>query len=141
MQGYQATINDRQDRIIRELNGRDDWFDKYEYLIALGKDLPDSPDGLKTDRYAMQGCQSRVWMRAELQDAALHFTADSDSVITRGMIALVMAVLDGAGPDDVAAAELYFIEQTGLDRNLSPARANGLKTIVSHMQGLAKEYL
>jgi len=141
MQGHATTIDARQDRIIGEINGRDDWFDKYEYLIALGKDLPPSGEGLKTDRYALKGCQSKVWVRAEVRAGVLQFSADSDSVITRGMLALVLAVLNGASPREVAHAELYFIEHTGLDRNLSPARANGLKTIAVHMQGLAQDCL
>jgi cysteine desulfuration protein SufE len=139
MQDRDATIHARQEDIIRELDSREDWFEKYEYLIARGKELPAAPAELKTDRHAMQGCQSRVWVGAERANGTIHFSADSDSAITRGMIALVLDVLDGLSPREVAEAELYFIERTGLDRNLSPARANGLKTIVSHMQGLARD--
>ncbi|MFP4106177.1 MAG: SufE family protein [Phycisphaerae bacterium] len=141
MQGYAATINDRQDRIVQELNSRADWFEKYEYLIGLGKSLPIWPDESKTDRHAMKGCQSRVWIRAEMSDGVLHFSADSDSQITRGMIALLVSVLDGTSPSEAAGADLYFVEKTGLGRNLSPARANGLKTIINHMQGLAREHI
>ncbi len=135
------TMDARQERIIRELDARKDWLDKYEYLIALGKDLPPSPDTLKTDQHALKGCQSKVWVQAELREGVLHFAADSDSLITRGMIALVLAVLQGAPPEKAADADLYFIERTGLLKNLSPARANGLKTIAVHMQGLARGLL
>jgi cysteine desulfuration protein SufE len=141
MQGHVATIDDKQERIIAELNGRQDWFDKYDYLIGLGKDLPASTAELKTDQYALKGCQSSVWLRAEVRQGRLHFTADSDSLITRGMIALLLAVLEDATPAEAAGADLYFIDRTGLDQNLSPARANGLKTIAVQMQGLAQEYL
>jgi cysteine desulfuration protein SufE len=141
MQEQATTIDERQQRIIDELNGREDWFDKYEYLIALGKDFPPEEEGLKTDRYALKGCQSRVWVRAEVREGVLYFTADSDSMITRGMLALVLAVLQGTAPADAAYADLYFIERTGLAKNLSPARANGLNTIAAHMQGLAQDLM
>lgn len=141
MQQQAATINDRQERIIEQLNSRGDWFDKYDYLIALGKEIPASPPQLKTDPYALKGCQSNVWLRAEVRDGVLQYRADSDSVITRGMIALLLAVLQGATPEQAAHAELYFLDRTGLDKNLSPARANGLKTIAVHMQGLARDLM
>ena len=141
MQGPRETVNDRQERLIDELNSRQDWLEKYEYLIALGKNLPSSEEQLKTDSYALKGCQSQVWVRAQLREGTIRFAADSDSVITRGMIALVLAVLDGIPPEDAAQADLYFIERTGLDRYLSPARANGLKTIAVHMQGLAQDLM
>lgn len=132
-------MNAIQDRIIREFNSRKDWFDKYDYLIASGKAHPHTEDELKSDRYAMYGCQSRVWIRATLQNGRIRFDADSDAVITRGMLALVLQVLNDQPPHDVARAELYFISRTGLDQNLSPSRANGLNTLVAHMQGLARQ--
>ncbi|MFP4355031.1 MAG: SufE family protein [Phycisphaerae bacterium] len=134
-------IDDRQDQAIEQLNRRKDWFDKYDYLIDLGRSLPEPDDELTTDHHAMKGCQSKVWIRADLRGRTLELTAFSDSLITRGMIVLVLDVLEGATPEQVVEADLYFIEQTGLDRNLSPARANGLKTIVNHIQGLAREHL
>jgi cysteine desulfuration protein SufE len=139
MQESTPTIDARQERIIAELERREDWFDKYEYLIARGKAHPTSGPELHCDPYALQGCQSNVWVRAEVRDGTIHYTADSDSMITRGMIALVLDVLQGVSPPQAARADLYFIERTGLDRNLSPARANGLKTIASQMQGLARD--
>ncbi|MGR3914649.1 MAG: SufE family protein [Gammaproteobacteria bacterium] len=133
-------IEQIQNAIIEEFGVFDAWMDKYEYLIDLGKQLPLIDPAYKTDAHLIRGCQSRVWLRAELRDGRLRFTADSDAVITKGIIALLVRVLAGQKPADVAAAELYFIDAIGLREHLSATRANGLLNMVTTLQGIGREY-
>lgn len=140
MNGARMTIDQTQDAIIEEFNLFDQWFDKYEYLIDLGKNLPVIDDAFKTDDNLIRGCQSRVWLHAEMDAGRVHFTADSDAVITRGIIALLIRVLAGQKPEDIAAAQLYFIDAIGLREHLSSTRANGLVNMVNTLQSIGRDF-
>lgn len=133
------TINEIQDEIISEFAFFDDWMNKYEYIIELGKDLPLIDEQYKTEDHLIKGCQSLVWLHADEQDGKVQFTADSDAIITKGLIALMIRVLSDQIPSDIAAADLYFIDKIGLQEHLSPTRANGLLSMVKQMKmyGLA----
>ena len=133
-------INQIQDEIIEEFGAFDAWMDKYEYIIELGKKLPLIDPAHKVDGNLVRGCQSRVWLRAELNDGALRFTADSDAVITKGIIALLVRVLAGQKPEEVASADLYFIDAIGLREHLSSTRANGLVSMVTELKRIGGEY-
>jgi len=129
-----------QDEIIGEMSGLEDWLAKYEYLVALGRELRTPENGIRTEENAIAGCQSSVWISAKLWDGRIRLAADSDAVITRGIIALLLRVLDGRTPGEVAAAELYFLDRTGLRTHLSPARANGLAAMVRKIRTYAEEW-
>lgn len=133
------TINEIQDEIISEFSFFDDWMDKYEYIIELGKDLPLIDEQYKNEDHLIKGCQSLVWLHADEKDGKVQFTADSDAIITKGLIALMIRVLSNQKPKDIAAADLYFINRIGLQEHLSPTRANGLLSMVKQMKlyGLA----
>jgi cysteine desulfuration protein SufE len=133
-------INAIQDRIIEEFSGRGDWIDKYEYLIDLGKKLNPLLPALKTEENAIKGCQARVWISAWLEDGKLCFRADSDALITKGLIALLLRVLDHQTPGDIIDSDLYFMDKIGLSSHLSPSRANGLASIVKHLKWYAMKY-
>jgi len=126
------TIDAAQDRIIREMSGLDG-LAKYEYLVALGRRLR-CPEGLRTEEHAVPGCQAQVWIRAELSDGCLRLFADSDALITRGIIALLLRVLDGRPPAEILDADLHFLAATGLSTHLSPSRANGLAAMVKRIR-------
>jgi cysteine desulfuration protein SufE len=134
------TINDIQDKIIEEFSELDDWLDKYEYLIDLGKELNPLAADLKTEDNAIKGCQAKVWISAEMKDGKLCFFADSDALITKGLIALLLQVLNDQTPADIVNADLYFIEKVGLNSHLSPSRANGLASIVKQIKWYGMEY-
>ncbi len=123
-----------QEEIIEEFSVYEDWLDKYDYLIELSETLPAIDGKHRTDQYVIQGCQSRVWVDAELRDGRVWFTADSDAIITKGIIALLIRVLNGRTPQDILSTELYFIDRIGLSANLSPTRANGLLAMVKQMK-------
>ena len=130
-----------QDEIIDEFSVFDDWLDKYDYLISLGGQLPPIAPEHRTERYQINGCQSRVWIDATLDDQGrMRFTADSDAIITKGIIALLIRVLDGRTPQEAVDLELYFIDAIGLSANLSPTRANGLAALVKQMRLYALAY-
>ena len=133
------TINEIQDEIISEFSFFDDWMDKYEYIIELGKDLPLIDEQYKTEDYLIKGCQSLVWLHADEEQEVVSFTADSNAIITKGLIALMVRVLSNQKPADIAHANLYFIGEIGLQEHLSPTRANGLLSMVKQMKlyGLA----
>lgn len=133
-------INDIQDAIIEEMAPIKEWFDKYEYLINLGRQLKPIDEGIRSERYQIQGCQSQVWITAEIEKDRLHFTADSDSLITRGIISLLLRVLDRQPPAEVMDADLYFIREIGLSSNLSPSRANGLSLIIQQMKRYGEDF-
>jgi cysteine desulfuration protein SufE len=133
-----ATIIEIQNKIIDAFSGMDDWLDKYSYLINLGKNHPSLEPNLKNEKTALKGCQSQVWIYAELRNEKLFFLADSDSIITKGIIALLIEVLSNQKPRDVMEADLYFIKEIGLSTNLSPSRALGLATIINHMKQLGE---
>ncbi len=133
------TINAIQDEIIEEFALFDDWMDKYDYIIELGKSLPLIDEKYKTEDFLIKGCQSKVWLHAGLEDGKVIFTADSDAVITKGIIALLIRVLNHQNPEDIALSDLYFIEKIGLKEHLSPTRSNGLLNMVKQLKlfGLA----
>ena len=133
------TINENQDKIIEELLPLNDWFEKYEYLISLGKALKPLDEKFKTEDNLIKGCQSKVWMRAEKKGDKICIAADSDTLITKGIIALLLRVLNNQSPEDIINCNLYFVEKIGLSTNLSPARANGVVSIIKQIVYYANE--
>ena len=134
------TINEAQDEIIGEFSVFDEWLDKYEYLIELSGSLPAIGEEHRNEQFLIRGCQSRVWVDAELRDGKIYFTADSDAIITKGIIALLIRVLSGRTPQEIVDSDLYFIDRIGLRENLSPTRANGLLAIIKQMKLYALAY-
>lgn len=128
------TLQEIQEEIISEFDVFDDWMDKYEYIIDLGKELPIIDPLKKTDDRLIEGCQSKVWLDAEVIDGTMHFTADSDAIITKGIIGLLIRVLNEQTPETVATADLYFIQKIGLQEHLSPTRSNGLVGMVKKLK-------
>jgi len=131
------TINDIQNEIVEDFSMLEDWNDKYEYLIDFGKSLPLIDEQYKTEENRIHGCQSRVWLHAERKENQLFFYADSDAIITKGIVGLLVKVLSGHTPKEIAETELYFIEKIGLKEHLSPTRANGLVSMIKKMKILA----
>ncbi len=133
------TLTEVQDEIIHEFEQFTDWMDKYDYIIDISKDLEPIDVKHKVPENVIQGCQSRVWLVSEVSNGKIVFTADSDSTITKGIIALLIRVLSGRNPDEIMNADLYFIDKIGLRQNLSPTRSNGLLSMVKQMKmyGLA----
>ena len=131
------TIQELQADIVDEFSVFTDWMDKYEYLIELGKGMPLIDEKEKTDDHLIRGCQSRVWLSCHKEDGRLHFAADSDAIITKGIISLLIRVYDGQTPDDILAADEAFLEQIGLKENLSPTRANGLVSMIQTIKNYA----
>ncbi|MBC9929323.1 SufE family protein [Chitinophaga qingshengii] len=134
------TINDRQEEIKSDFEVMSNWEDKYEYIIQLGKDLPLIAEEFKTPDNLIKGCQSRVWLHTELRDGKLYFTADSDAVITKGLVSLMIYVLSGYTPKEIATADIYFIDAIGLSSHLSPTRSNGLLSMLKQMKLYAVAY-
>lgn len=134
------TLNERQDEIIEEFSIFDDWMDKYNYLIELSKDLPEIDPKYKTQQYLIEGCQSKVWLYADLEGDKVRYSADSDAIITKGIAALLIRVLDNQKPSDILNNELYFLDEIGLQQNLSPTRSNGLLAMVKQMKLYAIAY-
>lgn len=128
------TIDQKQQEIIDEFADIDDWMDRYGYIIDLGNQLPAIDEKLKTPDRLIEGCQSRVWLNAENHDGKVHFTADSDAIIVKGIISLLISVLNDHMPDEILAADLKFIDAIGLSEHLSPTRANGLLAMVKQMR-------
>lgn len=129
------TIKEIENEIIEEFEiFGDDWEGKYEHLIELGKTLPKIKDEFKTDDRIIKGCQSKVWLHSELINGKIIFTADSDAIITKGMVALMIRVLSGQSPDEIISSELTFIDKIGLKEHLSPTRANGLVSMIKQMK-------
>ncbi len=129
-----ATINELQDEVIGEFSELDDWMDRYQLLIDLGNEQEPLDEKYKTEQNLIDGCQSRVWLQADLVDGKVHFQAESDALIVKGIIALLMKVLSDHTPDEILNADLYFIEQIGLKEHLSPTRSNGLLAMVKQMR-------
>ena len=134
------TINEAQDEIIGEFSVFDEWLDKYEYLIELSGSLPAIGEEHRNEQFLIRGCQSRVWVDAELRDGKIYFTADSDAIITKGIIALLIRVLSGRTPQEIVDSDLDFIDRIGLRENLSPTRANGLLAMIKQMKLYALAY-
>jgi len=129
-----ATINEIQDEIIEEFSGFDDWMDKYQLLIDLGNEQEPLDEQYKVESNLIDGCQSRVWLQADYHDGIIDFTAESDALIVKGIVALLIRVLSGHTPQEILDAELYFIDQIGLKEHLSPTRSNGLLAMVKQMR-------
>ena len=123
-----------QEEIIEEISIFDDWLDKYDYLISLSDQLPAIAPEHRTEQYVIQGCQSRVWVDARLEGGRVYYSADSDAIITKGIISLLLRVLNGRTPQEILSTELYFIDAIGLAANLSPTRANGLVAMIKQMR-------
>ncbi len=123
-----------QEEIIEEFAIFDDWLDRYDYLIGLGDELPKIDVAHKTEQYIIEGCQSRVWLDAELRDGKVYYRADSDAIIVKGIVALLIRALGGRSPKEILDTDLYFIEAIGLKENLSPTRGNGVAATIKQMQ-------
>ena len=128
------SIQEEQDAIVKEFEIFDDWLDRYEYLIELSKELEPLDPKYKTNEYLITGCQSRVWLIAEMQDDKLVYRAETDAIITKGIISLLIRVLSDQKPEDIVNTDLYFIDRIGLRQNLSPTRSNGLLSMVKQMK-------
>jgi cysteine desulfuration protein SufE len=134
------TIQELQDEIIADFGLFDDWEQKYEYLIELGKELPLIDEQYKTEANLIKGCQSRVWLHADYRNGKLFFTADSDAIITKGLVSMVIRVLSGHTPSEIASAEIYFIDAIGLKNHLSSTRSNGLLSMLKQIKLYALDY-
>lgn len=135
------TVNETQDEIIEEFDGLTDWMDRYAYIIELGNTLPEYPEAEKTPQNLIEGCQSRVWISAQRDSAdRIKFEADSDALIVKGIVALLMRVFNERTPDEILNTDLYFIDKIGLKEHLSPTRSNGLVAMVKQIHNYAKAY-
>jgi len=128
------TIKEIQEEIIDEFSMFDDWMDRYEYLIELGKSLPIIDEQFKLDENLIKGCQSKVWLYSELENDTIKFSADSDAILTKGIVALLLRVYSGQKPKDILTAETSFIDEVGLKEHLSPTRANGLVSMIKQIK-------
>jgi cysteine desulfuration protein SufE len=133
-------IADIQKEIIGEFEGLGEWMERYNYLIDLGKNLPMIDQTYRNDEYLIRGCQSRVWLNADLRDGNIFYTADSDAIITKGIAALMIRVFTGHSPDEILAADLGFIDEIGLKEHLSPTRSNGMVSMINQMRYYAIAY-
>ncbi|GAA4276043.1 SufE family protein [Aquimarina mytili] len=134
------TIQEIQEEIVDEFSMFDDWMQRYEYMIELGKSLPLIEEKYKTDNNIIKGCQSKVWVHAEMNDDKIEFTADSDAIITKGIIAILIRAFSGQHPKDIIDADTSFIDEIGLKEHLSPTRANGLVSMIKQLKMYAIAY-
>ena len=134
------TINQIQDQIVDEFGIFSDWMDRYQQLIDIGNELKPIDEKKKIDQHLIKGCQSKVWVDAELIDGKIYFAADSDAIITKGIVALLIRVLNGQSPKEIIDVDLYFIDKIGLKENLSPTRSNGLLAMIKQMKLYALAY-
>ena len=132
------TLEERKQQIVEDFSQFDEWLDKYEYLIELGKNLEPFPEDKKTEDKLIKGCQSRVWLDCDERDGRLWFTADSDAIITKGIISLLIDVYSGCTPEEIAGDDFVFLEEIGLRENLSPTRANGLVSMIETLKSYAR---
>ncbi|MDF2479105.1 MAG: Fe-S metabolism protein SufE [Sphingobacterium sp.] len=128
------TINEIQNELIEDFAFFTDWMEKYEYIIQLGKEVPLINEQYKTEEYIIKGCQSKVWLYPEVKDGKVYFTADSDAIITKGLVSLMVKVLSGHTAKEIVDADLYFVDEIGLKEHLSPTRANGLLSMIKQMK-------
>jgi cysteine desulfuration protein SufE len=135
------SIQEIENELIEDFSVFDNWTDKYEYIIDLGKNLPLIDQKYKIDEYKVTGCQSQVWLRPEYKDGKVFYYADSDAIITKGLIALLVKVLSAQKPEDITNADMGFIDKIGMREHLSPTRSNGLASMISYMKNYAKSYL
>ena len=134
------TLQETQEEVISEFEIFDDWMDKYNFLIDQSKELPAIDTKYKVKEYLIEGCQSKVWLRADFEDGKVIYTADSDAIITKGIIALLIRILSDREPDEIINANLDFVDKTGLRQNLSPTRSNGLLSMIKQMKLYAIAY-
>ncbi|MBD81138.1 MAG: Fe-S metabolism protein SufE [Crocinitomicaceae bacterium] len=134
------TINERQDELVEEFSMFDDWMEKYEYIIDLGKEVEGLEEPKKTEEFLVKGCQSRVWMIPAFSQGKLHFEADSDAIITKGIVGMVVRVLSDNTPAEILDADLYFVDKIGLREHLSPTRSNGLVSMIKKIKTYALIY-
>ncbi len=134
------TIEQIQQEIIEEFSIYEDWMDKYSYLIELGNDLPELKPSLKTDQHLNRGCQSRVWLVPEFKDGKIHFEGESDAVIVKGLVALLLKVVSGRTPEEIMNSDLHFVDDIGLKQHLSPTRSNGLVAMIKQIKLYAVAY-
>ncbi len=134
------TIEEKQEELIEEFSVFDDWMQRYEYMIDLGKSLPMIDESLKTDDKLIKGCQSKVWLHSQMKDGKIEYTADSDAIITKGIVAILVRVFSNQKPEDILQADTGFIDEIGLKEHLSPTRANGLVSMVKQMKMDALAY-
>ena len=132
------TLKEAENAVIEEFSMYDEWLDKYEYLIELGKALKDYPESSKTDDKLIKGCQSRVWLDYELRDGKLWFNADSDAIITKGIISLLIGIYNERTPEEIISSDFSVVEKIGLKENLSPTRANGLVSMIAKIRNIAE---
>lgn len=135
----EKTLQEVENEIIDEFSLFDEWLDKYEYLIELGKALKDYPEDKKTDDRLIKGCQSRVWLDWKLEDGKIFFNADSDAIITKGIISLLIKIYSGRTPQEIVSSDFSVVEKIGLKENLSPTRANGLVSMIAKIRSIAEE--
>ena len=133
------SLKEVEEDIIEEFAEFDEWLDKYEYIIDLGKSLDSYPEDKKTDEHLIKGCQSRVWLDAKMEKGVLVFNADSDAIITKGIISLLIRIYSGRTPEEILSSDFSVVEKIGLKENLSPTRANGLVSMIQTMKKLASE--
>lgn len=132
------SLEEKKQQVVEDFSQFDEWLDKYEYLIELGKGLQPFPEDKKTEERLIKGCQSRVWLDCEKRDGRLWFTADSDAIITKGIISLLIDVYSGCTPEEIAGDDFAFLEEIGLRENLSPTRANGLVSMIETIKKNAR---
>ena len=133
------TLLEAQEELIEDFSMYEEWLDKYEYLIGLGKDLPMFHEEQKTDDKLIKGCQSRVWLDSKVEEGRIFFTADSDAIITKGIISMLISVYSGRTPEEIASDDFSFIGKLGLKENLSPTRANGLVSMIATIKKIAED--
>ncbi len=133
------SLQEAEDEVVEEFTAIDDWLDKYDYLIDLGKSLEGYPEERKTDDRLIKGCQSRVWLDYEVKDGKIYFTADSDAVITKGIISLLISLYSGRTPEEIRGSDFSVLERIELKENLSPTRANGLVSMIARIKEVAAQ--
>ena len=133
----EKTLQDIENEVIDEFSMFDEWLDKYEYLIELGKSLKDYPEADKTDDFLIKGCQSRVWLNDKVENGRIYFNADSDAIITKGIISLLIKMYSGRTPEEILSSDFSVIDRIGLKENLSPTRANGLVSMIARIKEVA----
>lgn len=131
------TLQETENAIIEEFSAYDEWLDKYEYLIELGKDLKEFPESARNERNLIKGCQSRVWLDYSVDDGKINFIADSDAIITKGIISLLIGIYSGRTPQEILSSDFSVVEKIGLKENLSPTRANGLVSMIAKIREIA----
>ena len=139
MEDTEKTLQEAEEEVVDEFSMFDEWLDKYEYLIELGKSLKDYPEADKTEDRLIQGCQSRVWLDYKVQNGRIWFNADSDAIITKGIISLLIKIYSGRTPEEIASSDFSVVDRIGLKGNLSPTRANGLVSMIARIREIASE--